>query len=197
MAQAGIELSLPEVSVKSVADKLGVSIVAIYNNVDGAEALKSLIAEEILRRWMPPSPSKDQCLDDALLELSQNLRGLVHENPGIAHYLATVDATSRTVLVKIDAVQTVYRQIYGFTPKQTSWMVSTVSQHAIAIAEHIHFRGRQMSSGSDMQARKDLNNLPDAVSDKDRTHDDYFVWSMRTTIVGAQILIRDPDFDSL
>ncbi|NIL87444.1 hypothetical protein RhoFasGS6_04868 [Rhodococcus fascians] len=196
MAEAGIALTLPKVTVKSVADALGVSIVAIYNNIDGPTALKALVAEEILRRWSPPLPGDDEPMHDALLGLSSALRVLVLENPGIAEYLIGLTPSSVDALRMADTVQTRYRVRYELTSKQATWAVITVSEHALALAQMVYNADRRDREYDDaIAARTDLDTLPGAYDTIDRGPDGMFLWSMRTVVVGTLALIEEPDFE--
>jgi hypothetical protein len=196
MAEAGIALTLPKVTVKSVADALGVSIVAIYNNIDGPAALKALVAEEILRRWSPPLPGDDESMHDALLGLSSALRVLVLENPGIAEYLIGLTPSSVDALRMADTVQTRYRVRYELTSKQATWAVITVSEHALALAQMVYNADRRDREYDDaIAARTDLDTLPGAYDTVDRGPDGMFLWSMRTVVVGTLALIEAPDFE--
>lgn len=196
MAEAGIALTLPKVSVKSVAESLGVSIVAIYNNIDDLGSLKALVAEEILRRWSPPLPGDDESIHDALLTLASAMRELVHSNPGIAEYLIGLTPSSIDALRMADAVQTRYRIRYDLTPKQATWAVITVVEHALALAEVVYNNARRDREYDDaIAARTDLDTLPGAYDTVDRGPDGMFLWSMRTVVVGTLTLIAAPDFE--
>ncbi|SNS52668.1 hypothetical protein SAMN05421642_103146 [Rhodococcoides kyotonense] len=195
MIEAGIELTLPKLTVKSVAEKLGVSIVAIYNNIDDVEALKGLVAEAILRRWDFPEPTLELPIHDALLSVAMNLRALVHRNPGIAQYLVNIDADSPDALAKIDAVQQRYATVYGLRPKQAMWAVATVAEHAIALAEMVHVTGRRQNQPA-MADRTDLTLIPRAVDRTARSLDADFELSMRAVVLGAIAVIDDPQFET-
>lgn len=198
MAEAGIALTLPKVTVKSIADSLGVSIVAIYNNIDDLCSLKALVAEEILRRWSPPLPGYDESMHDALLRFSVAMRDLVHENPGIAEYLVGLTPSSIDAVRMIDAVQTRYRLRYDITPKQATWTVTNVAEHALALGVMVHHSGgRPPEHDAEIAARTDLDTLPDAYDTVDRGPDDMFLWSMRTVVVGTLALIEAPDFEQV
>lgn len=198
MAEAGIALTLPKVTVKSVAQSLGVSIVAIYNNIDDLSSLKALVAEEILRRWSPPLPGEDESMHDALLTLSSAMRALVHTNPGIAEYLIGLTPSSIDGLRMADAVQTRYRVRYDLTPKQATWAVITVCEHALALAELVYNHSRRPREYDDeIAARSDLDTLPGAYDTVDRGSDGMFLWSMRTVVVGTLALIEAPDFEQV
>lgn len=196
MAEAGIALTLPKVSVKSVAESLGVSIVAIYNNIDDLCYLKALVAEEILRRWSPPLPGDDESMHDALLTLASAMRELVHSNPGIAEYLIGLTPSSIDAIRMADSVQTRYRTRYDLTPKQATWAVITVCEHALALAEMVYNSARRDREYDDaIAARTDLDTLPGAYDTVDRGPDGMFLWSMRTVVVGTLELIEASDFE--
>lgn len=196
MAEAGIALTLPKVSVKSVAESLGVSIVAIYNNIDDLCSLKALVAEEILRRWSPPLPGDDESMHDALLTLASAMRELVHSNPGIAEYLIGLTPSSIDAIRMADSVQTRYRTRYDLTPKQAAWAVIAVCEHALALAEMVYNSARRDREYDDaIAARTDLDTLPGAYDTVDRGPDGMFLWSMRTVVVGTLELIESPDFE--
>ncbi len=198
MAEAGIELTLPKVSVKSVAESLGVSIVAIYNNIDDLCSLKALVAEEILRRWSAPLPGDDESMHDALLTLAAALRELVHSNPGIAEYLIGLTPSSIDAIRMADTVQTRYRVRYDLTPKQATWAVITVCEHALALAEMVYNSARRDREYDEViAARTDLDTLPGAYDNVDRGPDGMFLWSMRTVVVGTLTLIEAPDFEQV
>ncbi|WP_156516208.1 hypothetical protein [Rhodococcus sp. EPR-147] len=196
MAEAGIALTLPKVSVKSVAESLGVSIVAIYNNIDDLCSLKALVAEESLRRGSPPLPGDDESMHDALLALASAMRELVHSNPGIAEYLIGLTPSSIDAIRMADSVQTRYRTRYDLTPKQATWAVITVCEHALALAEMVYNSARRDREYDDaIAARTDLDTLPGAYDTVDRGPDGMFLWSMRTVVVGTLELIEAPDFE--
>lgn len=192
IVDAGIQLTLPALTVRGVADALGVSTVALHHHIDGVEGLRRLVAEEILhRRVIPPLGGTD--LVDDLLTLSCDLRRFVHEHPGIAGYLARIDGSSVEGLAHIDAEHTAYAVAYRLSPTRASWLVSTVAEHAIALAELVYTRsGRPRRSRELIAERTDLTTLP-KVQIRRSDHDDdwFFRWSMRATIVGTIALIDE------
>ncbi|WP_072802865.1 hypothetical protein [Rhodococcoides yunnanense] len=174
LTEAGIELTLPKVTVKSVADKLGVSIVAVYNNIENVEALRVLVAEEILARWTVPTPRDGDPIDRSLAILADALKDLVHRNPGIAGYLAnktSLPGFESAALTASKVVKTQYAQLYGLAPVQTEWVVETVAEHAVALAELAHV----------------TENWGPA---------DRWALSMRAVIVGALALVTSSQFTS-
>lgn len=194
LIEAGIALTLPKVTVKAMAEKIGVSIVAIYNNIDSVEALRTLVAEEILARWQFPMPHDADTLERALMRMSVEVRALVHRNPGIARYLLDLDADSPTALARIDAVEQQYANLFELSPMQARWAVSTVSEHAIALAEMIHTPNRRAEDSGAMLARTDLTLIPLTIDGKERDSDTRFEWSMRAVIMGTAVVVGHPRF---
>jgi hypothetical protein len=195
IVETGIVLTLNRLTVKALAEQLGVSIVAIYNNIDTLDTLKTVVAEEILARWTLPTPQPGDTIEQSLTILADALKDLVHADPGIAGYLARIDASS-PALSRMNAVQKTYAQLYDLTPKQTGWAVVTVVEHAIALAERIHVQeGRDRGSDrSALEDNPDLEFIAQTVDDTPRTEHDYWAWSMRAVIVGVLTLIADPHF---
>lgn len=195
LVAAGIALTLPKLTVKAIAERLGVSIVAIYNNIENLESLKTLVSEEILRRWDFPMPSSDDTMQEALMRLSVELRTLVHRNPGIGVYLINIQPDSPGALARIDAVQQRYATLFDLNPRQAHWAVATVAEHAVAMAELVHVADRPHDDDEAFAARTDLSLIPLAADGKNRDADTNFEWSMRAVIMGVSIVIDHPRFD--
>lgn len=192
IAEAGIAITLPKLTIKGIADALGVSVVAIYNHVDGIDALRQLVAEEILRRREPSAPRGDGLKED-LLDFSVSLRTFVHNNPGIGWYLTHINSTSTHGLKMIDTTHARYARLYQLSPVQASSLVSLVAEHAIALAELVHTKeGRNRNNPQAIIERSDLVNLPEAVRRIPRYDENHlFRWSMTAVIIGAIELIKD------
>lgn len=197
LVEVGIELTLAKLTVKAIADRLGVSIVAVYNNIDNLDTLKTAVAEAILARWVLPMPRDDESVERSLTVLSDAARDLVHENPGIAQYMADLNEDSG-LLVRINALQKAFAAIHELTPKQTSWAVVTVVEHAISLAELVHVAGGRAGTAREPPKKDgDLDFIAQAYGNKTHTEDDYWTWSMRAVIVGAITLIHDPQFEHI
>src|SRR5579864_7418731 len=54
IAQAASEIPLSDLSLRSVADRLGVSVPGLYHYVQGRDELFALAAEQSVRRWPLP-----------------------------------------------------------------------------------------------------------------------------------------------
>lgn len=190
IVEAGIALTLPQLTVTGVAAALGVSTVALHQHIDGIDGLRRMVAEEILRRHPPAEVAGDGLVDD-LVAFSLGLRRFVHANPGIGEYLARIDSSSTHGLVHIDQVHTRFAAAYDLTPTQAAWLVGTVAEHAIALAELVYTRqGRPRHHPDLIPTRTDLTTLPKVLIRRPDHDDDwFFTWSMRATVVGAVELI--------
>lgn len=194
LIEAGIALTLQKLTVKAVAEQLGVSIVAVYNNIEDLHSLKTAVAEEILRRWDFPMPTEADTFEEALMSLSLGLRSLVHRNPGIAHYLVNIGPESPMTIGRIDEVQQRYSTLFELSPMQARWAVTTVAEHAVALAELVHVADPAPEDDAAMLARTDLTLIPLTVDGKVRSAATNFEWSMRAVIMGATTIIDHPRF---
>ncbi|MDJ0395398.1 hypothetical protein QMK17_18910 [Rhodococcus sp. G-MC3] len=196
LIEAGIGLTLAKLTVKSIADKLGVSIVAVYNNIDDLDSLKKSVAEAIMDRWDLPTPLEGDSFEQSLTLLSNALKDVVQSNQGIATYLANLDETS-PALIRVNDCQKEYARIYGLTPKQTLWAFLTVTEHAMALADLRDRAGASVRIASTQPPQDDRLDFLAENFDRTHTEDDYWNWSMRAVIVGVDTLINDPQFDDL
>jgi AcrR family transcriptional regulator len=139
LADAGIALTLPKLTMVGVADELGVSSMALYKHVSGLEALKELVAEEIFLRWALPSPlSSDELNFKIHLEsLSASMWTLVSMHPGVAPYLLREDMITPAMMDKIRAHQQSAATCYGLPLEKARWALFTVAYHCVAVADTI------------------------------------------------------------
>lgn len=59
LADIGIRLGLPNLTMANVAAELAVTQAALYKRVSNLEALKRLVAEAVFQRWQIPRASID------------------------------------------------------------------------------------------------------------------------------------------
>lgn len=192
--EAGISLTLRKLTVKALAERLGVSIVAIYNNIDTLELLATAVAEEILHRWEFPMPSDHETFEEALMRMSFELRTLVHDNPGIAEYVIDLGAASPRAVQRLDLVLQRYSTLFLLIPMQARWAVATVAEHAIALAELVHVANKEPRDDLPFLARTDLTLIPLTVDTETRDAVTNFEWSMRAVVMGTAIVVDHPRF---
>lgn len=190
---AGIAMTLPQLTVAGLARRLGVTVAALHRHVGTLEKLHIMVAEEIFARWRIPEIA-GQPIADYLLEFADSLRALAHGNPGIARFIAQVSTRAPLTLVKIDAHQAGFARAYGLSPTQTGWLLSVVAQHAVAVADLVHVPGGRPGRDQPgaLRARDDLRNL-NRVEDVIVPYDEIaaFRLSMRALVVGALQVVTE------
>ena len=187
-----MEMTLPKVTFTGLAERMGVAVGSLYKHVDGIDALRLLIAEEILARWEIP-PVIEPTLEEHLLRVSGSLRRLAHDNPGVAQFLTHVSRRqSPDVVALINGHHERIADVYGIDPARCSWLVSTVAEHALAIADLVHTPSGRGRDHADMARDVELTALSSAARiPVERDQDALFDWSMRALIVGATQLIAE------
>lgn len=192
IVEAGIAVTLERLTVTAVAAELGVTTAALHQHIDGVDGMRRMVAEEILRRGRLPEVSGTDLGED-LLSLAVGLRSFVHDNPGIGQYLARIDSTSEYGLTWIDTNHAAFATAYALSPTTSAWLVSTVAEHAIALASVVYTREPRPRGGrAAIDARTDLVNLPQVQIRRDDRDDDWFFrWSMRAVVIGAIELSAD------
>jgi AcrR family transcriptional regulator len=82
IAQAAAEIPLSDLSLRSVADRLGVSVPGLYHYVQGRDELFALAAEQSVRR-LPPPADRDQHWAAWLYEWALYIRNAFVSDPGL------------------------------------------------------------------------------------------------------------------
>ena len=187
---AGMRITLPRLSIRGVARALGVSEMSIYRVVGDLEGLRSLVAEGIVARQEFPEPTAETP-EEALVELARGLRDFVIANPGIGHHLAHLSAPRHDLTIQLaERQQAAFAARFGCSPVQASLMVSTVAEHAVALAE---------INPSPHPGRPDPANLPDQAPTvragaefiASLSPEQRFEWSIRATARGVMTLLAD------
>jgi AcrR family transcriptional regulator len=140
IADAGIALGLRNITFVGLASALGVSHMALYKHVASLEALKQLVADEIIARWQIPQamghePSQ---LREYLTLFSASVQGFVKDHPGVTPYVLRRMAASDAVLEKIHAHQRHIAQAYGIAQPRAQWLLATVAFHCFAAADTLY-----------------------------------------------------------
>ena len=140
IADAGIEIGLPNITVVGMAAALGVSHMALYKHVASLEALKHLVAEEIFSRWeLPQAVSPGQIsLQEYLTEFTDSVRSFVRAHPGVTPYVIRRMAATPAMLEKIDAHQTHIAQAYNISKYQSRWLLATVTFFCMSAADTVY-----------------------------------------------------------
>ncbi|CAK7055023.1 TetR/AcrR family transcriptional regulator [Kerstersia gyiorum] len=140
IADAGIEIGLPNITFVGVAAAMGVSHMALYKHVPSLEELKRLVAEEVFSRWQIPVPRDDNRdgLNEYLTVFSASVRGFVKAHPGVTPYVIRRLAATPPMLAKIDGHQRHIAEVYGITKEQARWLLATVAFHSLAASDTVY-----------------------------------------------------------
>lgn len=140
IADAGIEIGLPNITFVGVAAALGISHTALYKHVPSLEELKRLVAEEIFSRWqIPQAGGKGRGgLKEYLFLFASSVRDFVKAHPGVTPYAIRRLAATQSVLDKIAGHQRHVAQAYGMSMEQARWLLATVAFHGMAVADTVY-----------------------------------------------------------
>ncbi|QNN59052.1 TetR/AcrR family transcriptional regulator [Diaphorobacter ruginosibacter] len=145
IADAGIEIGIPNITFVGVAAALGVSHMALYKHVPSLAELKHLVAEEIFSRWefTPPMGKGRARLEEYLVEFTASVREFVRVHPGVTPYVIRRLVATPAMLEKIDAHQGKVARAYGLSKDEARWLVATVAFHGFAAADSVYAAARQ------------------------------------------------------
>ena len=132
IARAASEVGLDRVTMKAVADRLGVSVPGLYHHVEGRDDLMALAAEYSTARIAIPV-DRDQPWTEWLLDWARySYEAFVKEPELLNQYLRGSISLERMV-VHLDAVIG-FLERHGFTPVEARDAYALVSQCAIGAA---------------------------------------------------------------
>ncbi|STU23982.1 Uncharacterised protein [Klebsiella pneumoniae] len=181
IADAGIEIGLPNITFVGVAVALGVSHMALYKHVPSLEELKRLVAEEIFSRWkIPRARGKGRGdLKEYLVVFSASVQAFVKAHPGVTPYVIRRLAATQPMLDKIVGHQRHIAQAFGLSMEQARWLLATVAFHGLAVADTVYsVAGREPVVDADRAM---------AEAEMEAELDQ----GMRALIVGALVMLED------
>ncbi|WP_153786457.1 TetR/AcrR family transcriptional regulator [Pseudomonas sp. EMN2] len=140
IADVSIAIGLPCLTFVGVAAALGVSHMALYKHVANIDALKCLVAEEIFQRWQIPraSDGAEEGLQAYLLRFAASVQAFVKAHPGLTPYVIRRLAATEAMIGKIHEHQVHIAEVYGLSPEQARWLLSTVAFHGFAVADTVY-----------------------------------------------------------
>jgi len=140
IADAGIAMGLRNITFVGLAAALGVSHMALYKHVASLQALKQLVADEIIRRWQIPQAlgNQPEGLREYLTVFSASVQEFVKAHPGVTPYVLRRMAASDAVIEKIQAHQRHIAQAYGIAQERAQWLLATVAFHCFAAADTLY-----------------------------------------------------------
>ncbi len=161
LADAGIEMGLPDLTIVGVAKRLGVSQMALYKRIENLAALKCLVAEEIFERWPLPETHGKGCenLEGYLAAFSESMWRLIGAHPGLAPFLLRRDTITPPMMAKIDAHQVHVANAYGISRSRSHWLLFTIAYHCVALADTVREDAQSITalSGDKLAGTKGLD----------------------------------------
>lgn len=182
---AGIEITLPKITVKGMAKQLGVSEMSVFRNVGNLENLYLMVAEGICERVQISMPTADNPRV-ALIDLARDLNEMSIRYPGIAQYLTNPSSKSVTIFRGLEEHHRAFEEAYGWEAGIASVITGTVAQIAFATSN------LQPTSMSDMTSYMhfDLAEFPriaagqSYIKNHPKQYQSSFDWFMDVTITG-------------
>lgn len=130
---AGMKVTLPELSIKKVAEEMQVSHMSIYRHVGTAQRLYEMVGEALVNRLDLPMPNSAKDPECFLYELCVQLREQVHLYPGLAKYLLNMDLSTKSMVQRVEEYRDKCATAYGWSKKKTSVLVSSLTLYAICL----------------------------------------------------------------
>ena len=185
IVDAGIALTLPALSMRGVAEALGISEMTLYRHVDNLAGLRRTVAQGIWARTDFPEPDSPDPRR-ALLELAEAMRAMASRHPGIGSCLLNLDPGSELIFETIEHNQRAWAERYGWAPARASVIVSTVTSCAVALGE-LAIPSAEDGSGTPGPAPLiDAARFPTIAAGQQRSRElgDLFAWTMGRLIDG-------------
>lgn len=184
LADAGIAMGLPNITILGIAAELGVSPKALYKHVSGLEELKRLVAEEIFLRWHLPVPTTGghEGLENYMVTFSVSMWELVEEYPGIAPYMLREDMITPAMLAKMEAHQSDMARLYCISFAQSRWLFFTVAYFCVAVADTV-------------LPLKVANDVPTPGAARVTRVEAQYALGARALIVGALVVLNEIEDD--
>jgi AcrR family transcriptional regulator len=134
IAEAVLELGLDGISMKAVADHLGVSVAGLYHHVANRRELLVLAAERSLSRARTPE-DRGQHWDEWLREWARHVYRSFVDEPEILSQWMTGALKWESMVDVIDSVILVLERA-DFDPPQAVAAFDTVARYAVGAAVH-------------------------------------------------------------
>ncbi|PZS95156.1 MULTISPECIES: TetR/AcrR family transcriptional regulator [Stenotrophomonas] len=140
LADIGIKLGLPNLTMANVAAELAVTQAALYKRVANLEALKRLVADTVFQRWQIPRASADAPggLQGYLMVFVESLCEVVKAHPGLPPYLLRRSVATAPMLEKIASHQAHVAEVFGLPLDKARWVLATIAFYCIAGADTVY-----------------------------------------------------------
>ena len=159
IAEAVLDLGLDGISMKVVADHLGVSVAGLYHHVRNRRELLVLAAEYSIAR-VPAPEDRGQHWDEWLREWARHVYSSFVEEPEVLSQFLTGALRWESMVTVIDSVIQVLGRA-GFDPIAAVEAFDTVAFYAVGAAAHeLRRRGAAAEGRSTMVELQDGRGAP-------------------------------------
>lgn len=187
IADAGIRMGLPNISMAAMARALGVTQMALYKRAANLQAVKQLVAAEIFLRWPLPRAGADgdaaEALDAYLMRFVDALCRMVRTHPGLPPYLLRRSAATTAMLDKISEHQAHVAAVHGLPLDRARWLLATLAFHCIAGADTVFLLA---DDGDATEAPQRAENA-EVIAE--------FMQGMHALVIGSLQLLRSDSSD--
>lgn len=178
--ETSIGIGLPNITFVGVAEKLGVSHMALYNHVNGLDALKTLVAETIFLNWELPEMNADCALGDYLIRLAASMWKLVETHAGITPYLLRRDMITPAIEFRIADHQKKLAKQYNLSLIQAHWLGFTICYHTLSIADSVFPDNKDEEDQTRYQSNLSIKGI-----------DDEYAFGIRALIAGCLSILNE------
>lgn len=98
------EHGLEAVSMRALADRIGVTPMALYRHVKDKAALLDAMVGRLLATLLPPEAAEDQAWDERLTAFAYAFREMAQRHPWAAHLLFSRPAVTPDAVRAVDAI---------------------------------------------------------------------------------------------
>lgn len=177
ITDAAVAMGLDRLSIKGVAQALGVSEMSIYRHVGNLSGLQTVVAEGLYQRLELTPPCHD-APREALLDHALMIRDFVRSHPGAVPLLMALGPEHGQALTRVAAHHVEWARRYGWPPGVAAVVLASVTTHALAVGDLMVSEGVPRSDGEE---------LPSIAQGQALARDlgDPFEWSMGCLIDGV------------
>ena len=167
------ESSLDDVSMRSLANELGVPVMTIYNYVASKEALNELVVDHALRPVEVPPPEAGSW-EERMRQLQRGARRAMHQHPGLS--FSRHGSSSREAMRLAEGAMSILHA-GGFAPDEASTAFATLFTFMLGQIE-LDVLSDSMGGEATFEG---------VTSAADRSRDELFEIGLDTVIAGINL----------
>lgn len=169
------ESSLDDVSMRSLANELGVPVMTIYNYVASKEALNELVVDHALRPVEVPPPEAGSW-EERMRQLQRGARRAMHQHPGLS--FSRHGSSSREAMRLAEGAMSILHA-GGFAPDEASTAFATLFTFMLGQIE-LDVLSDSMGGEATFEG---------VTSAADRSRDELFEIGLDTVIAGINLSV--------